>query len=316
MEKSLSDRFQAGTKLGQSFYPFRAKIFKFVCMTQLLLRPTLQLLSSNGQVGENNSQKLFLELGENHFSYLITDSSVNKLLSFKFFSGEGRISVEEIESILENDDLVGKHFSNVFLVNNTKDFALVPSAFYKEHLNKSILDTIHGDQGEAQLFEDDVHQWELINIHRVSSQVMNVINSRFTDYKSVHIFTPLLKNIFRSLTEETKELVKLHFYPSNINVIVVKDEQLLIAQQFYYETTEDVIYHLLNIADKYRLDVTELVMQVSGSIDEQSSTWKELLKYFLNLDLDHTLALDLSLVEDSEMPTHYFTPSLLIPPCV
>ncbi|MEY3432978.1 MAG: hypothetical protein RL131_914 [Bacteroidota bacterium] len=316
MEMGLNNRFQAGTKLGESFYPFRVKIFKFVRMTQLLLRPTLQLSYSNGRTSENSSQKLFLELGENHFSYLITDHSIQNVHSFQFFTGDGKMRVEDVESILQNDDLSSRSFLDVLLVNNTKDFALVPSAFHKEHVNEAIINTIHGDLGETKLHEDDVHQWELINVHRIPNEIMAVIHSQFSDCKYVHVFSPLLKNLFRSLTEDTKELVKLYFYPSNLNVIAVKEDQLLIAQQFYYETSEDVIYHLLNIADKFRLDVTELVMQVSGSIDEQSSMWKELLKYFLNVELDQSFALGLSMVDASEMPTHYFTPSLLIPSCV
>jgi hypothetical protein len=285
-------------------------------MAQLLLRPTLSLTPRAGINTDNSSRKLFLELGERHLAYLITDTSVQAIKSFQFYTVEEQTFDQDIDSILEIEELVGSDFSEVILVCNTKDFVLVPSVFYKDHLNESILDTIHGDKGECKSEVDDVHQWELMNIYRVQKKNIDKINARFPHLKMVHVFSPLLKHLFRSLSDDNTELIKLYFYPSNINVLVLKGDQLVLAQQFYYETSEDVIYHLLNVADRFRLDVTELLMKVSGSIDDQSAMWKELLKYFLNVELETSVALNSSEVESTDMPPHYFTPLFLVPQCV
>jgi hypothetical protein len=99
-------------------------------------------------------------------------------------------------------------------------------------------------------------------------------------------------------------------------LVVLKGEQLQIAKSFYFETPEDIIYHLLNVVDKYGLTTSEAVVDVSGLLDSSSATWKELNKFFLNISFEKSPSFSVDNAINANLPSYYFTPFLLIPRCV
>jgi len=110
--------------------------------------------------------------------------------------------------------------------------------------------------------------------------------------------------------------MKIFFYPSSLQVYALKGDQLLLAQSFYYETKEDVIFHLLNLADKFNIDLTEAFVEISGLIDDESGTWKELNRYILNIQLENPVQQQALNVNDPLLPPHFLTPFFLIAKCV
>ncbi|MEY2835874.1 MAG: hypothetical protein RLZZ557_1536, partial [Bacteroidota bacterium] len=115
---------------------------------------------------------------------------------------------------------------------------------------------------------------------------------------------------------ESGNWIKIFFYPSSIQVFAFKGDQLLLAQTFYYETKEDVIFHLLNLSDKYNIDLTEALVEVSGLVDEESGTWKELNRYVLRIAFEEPAGHAEAAVKIEGIPMHFLTPILLIPKCV
>jgi hypothetical protein len=101
-----------------------------------------------------------------------------------------------------------------------------------------------------------------------------------------------------------------------LQVFALKGDQLLLAQSFYYETKEDVIFHLLNLSDKYNIDLTEALVEVSGLVDEESGTWKELNRYVLRISMEEPTGHTESAVRIEGIPSHFLTPILLISKCV
>ena len=90
-------------------------------------------------------------------------------------------------------------------------------------------------------------------------------------------------------------------------------DQLQILQHFNFVTTEDVLYHILNVVEKYRLDVTEVMVNVSGYLDVNASIWVELKKHFLEISIEESAVAN---EVHSDFPSHYFTPFFMVPTCV
>ena len=78
-------------------------------------------------------------------------------------------------------------------------------------------------------------------------------------------------------------------------------------QSLEYETPEDVLYYLLNIAEQFELSRTDLSLHISGLVDLQYKLFRELTNYFRSItvqNFDRTLLQ----LEITEFPIHYFTP--------
>ncbi len=284
-------------------------------MISSTIRPSFGFNNENNPSFVQGAAKLCIEVGEFHVALTISNLSGDLISNFDLYASKQKIDVAFLKSVLSSEKLGGFQFSDVILIHNQKEMVLVPSSLYKKDLNSVLIDTIHGDQLEYSIAVDDVHQWEMHNVFATSSELLELVLEKYPQARQIQYMTVCLRGIFSTLTE-VNQWIKLYVLPSCFNLVVLKGDQLQIAKSFYYETPEDIIYHILNIVDKYGLDVSEVILEVSGTLDSSSVTWKELGKYFLNISMEKSPSISAVNANNADLPSHYFTPFLLIPRCV
>lgn len=264
-------------------------------------------------VDAQTDKKLVLEVGEQHIACTISDASGKNIYAFAFYRIDKETSSEDIFSVIQASIETDSFFTDVILINNRNHYVLVPEQMHREHVAQNILETIHGDLLPISIHTDHIHQWEIAAIHGFDIELEELIRRQFPQLRIIHFISAALRHAFRNLDTELKQSLKLFFYPGYFIAEVFTADQLQLVQHFYFETPEDVVYHVLNIGDKYHLDVTEVQVGVSGIIDTEGGIWKELNRHFLNVSTDEIIQ-----IEDRgfQFPTHYFTPFFTVPTCV
>ncbi|MFM1794185.1 MAG: hypothetical protein RL642_570, partial [Bacteroidota bacterium] len=71
-----------------------------------------------------------------------------------------------------------------------------------------------------------------------------------------------------------------------------------------------------NLVERLKLDLATVALEVSGLIDVDSETWKELNKFFVEVQLDELSNLPINGGAENAIPAHYYTPFLISPRCV
>jgi hypothetical protein len=273
-------------------------------------------LQSSAALSSVADKKLCIEIGPHYYAYSITDQSGKQIIDFGCFEVGRQVSPSDLQILFQNSAINSSAFVDVVLVHNSHELALVPAAIHQSAINSTILETIHGDIQDWEVMEDDVHQWELFNIYGWQQELLHTVADRFPQVRHVQFITAALRSLFKSLSVEKEELIKLYFYQKEMIVVVLKDSQLQLAQSFHFDNPQDVVYHLLNIVERLKLDLASVVLEVSGLIDVDSETWKELNKFFIEVQLDEYANLPIALDSENPMPAHYYTPFLISPRCV
>jgi hypothetical protein len=273
---------------------------------------------SNGNTSSANdeAEKLCIEVGQFHIALTISNASGDLVSLFELYTSKQTTDPSFLESVLASEKLIGIQFSDVIFIHNQKEMVLVPSSLYKENLNAILIETIHGDQKEYSISVDDVHQWELHNVFGSSTEMLELVRNKYPQARQVQYMSACLRGIFLADRTGVNQRIKLYVLPSCVNLVVLKRDHLQIAKSFFYETPEDIIYHLMNVVDKYGFDTSEVILEVSGLLDSSSGTWKELSKYFLNLSTEKHPSFSAENAKTTDLPSHYFTPFLLVPTCV
>ena len=282
-------------------------------MVSSSIQPIFSYVSSGENHSPNEGLKLCLEIGEGHISYLVADRAGKQIDRFSFYPISKQDRVDKLSLLLKESADLAQSFVEVILINNTHQAVLVPERFHKDHLNETILQTIHGDLDPMSVHHDSIHQWEINLVHGIPVELENMILEKFPQTRTVHFTTTVLRSSFRNMHWEENQHMKIYFFSSSFYIILFNGEQLQLAQHFHYQTTEDVIYHILNVADKFGVDVTTVLVQVAGMLDESSPIWHELQRHFLEINLEHPVAME---TEEVGIPAHYFTPFFMIPACV
>lgn len=268
------------------------------------------------EISALQDKKLCVEYGQYHLSLSISNKSGDTIYHIAFYQFKSRPDVRIIQQILIENQVYLQTFSDVILVHNQKENALLPSSMYKQELEQTLLETIHGDIEAMIIMNDDVHQWELNNIYGCNRYMFNMMRDKYPHIRNNHFTTLALRSIFRNIKYEKENWLKIYFYPTSLQVFALKGDQLLMAQSFYYETKEDVVFHLLNLSDKFNIDLASSFVEVSGLIDEESGIWKELNRYILNIQFEIPPQIALQMLSITTVPIHFLTPIMLIAKCV
>ena len=291
------------------------KFIKFVKMHNATVQQVFGFNASPSAF-EGVEKKLCIEVGPDFYSFSISDLSGKQIHSFGYFHSNQPIDANRLNSLFDHENMQGISFSDVVLIHNRAEMALVPSIFHQPDTAATILQTIHGDLEELKVLEDDVHQWELFNIYGWNPEICKVVSEKFPQVRHVQFVTTALRSLFKSLSIEKEQLLKIYFYQKTFTVIALKDTQLQLAQSFYFETPQDVIYHLLNLVDRLKLDLATLAVEVSGLLDIHSETWKEMNKFFIEVDFEEFSGIHQDTNLLNEVPSHFYTPFLISPRCV
>ncbi|MBK8605606.1 MAG: DUF3822 family protein [Chitinophagaceae bacterium] len=102
------------------------------------------------------------------------------------------------------------------------------------------------------------------------------------------------------VTEEGR--LQVDFRKTEFVVIAANRNNILLTQTFEYTTPEDVLFYLLKICKQFSLSRERVELQLSGLVDKQSSLYKELYQYFINIDFRNALW-----NTGAEYPAHFFT---------
>ena len=91
-------------------------------------------------------------------------------------------------------------------------------------------------------------------------------------------------------------------------VVLIKDGKLFLIQSYTYQTADDVLYYLLNIAEQFQLSITETQVEVSGILDTKSHEFDYVEKLFKQISFSDLKEDNLFRNYIGEYPPHYFTP--------
>lgn len=257
---------------------------------------------------QNGTSQLLLEVGNQHIACLVKDND-QKYVAIELFTHTTDEAVDferVLESAMRESKLLNYSYSSTEVFINNELAILVPSYKFNKDISEDYLRIAFGDDGKFVKGYDAIETDPVImNVFRIPAQWQNALAERFHFQTVHHVYSCILKsNLRNSLPRET---LFVQFYHSHIIASAFKDGKLMIIQSFNYSGPDDILYYLLSLCRQLDLNGPGLSVRVSGMIETDSNLYKELVKYFddvqpeaINADNVHAPV--------GDYPAHYFTP--------
>jgi hypothetical protein len=219
--------------------------------------------------------------------------------------------VAAIDEILQSEALLQKHFIKTEIVWTCAESILVPNAYFERSVREETLGIVYGGLKDAAIKDELVLKHQLHNVYAVPAKIENRITQMFPYAIQTHH-----AGLIVDFEPNEKDLLYCHFNTDSLTIMLRKQGQLQVIQNFEFNIPEDVVYHILNLCRNFDADAAEAVVTVSGMIDEKSNLYKELYKYvgtirFYELPVKHNYAEALK-----EYPAHYFSHLFALASCV
>jgi len=251
--------------------------------------------------------RLYVEIGEKYIACMSIAENNKAMHSFELFefNENDAFDFEELLRIIKlHSKLFDQSFVAVNIIWGNKLSSAVPTTIYSDETAADYLLLETGFSTSATLLKDNAGKQTVT--YYVSPEDIAAIKHYFPAAKYSHKKALLYSK--QSSIKQDGDVVKISFYIGQFSLVIYKNGELHLCQQCEYQTTEDVLYYLLNDMQQTGVDKEQAVVYVGGMIDKASSLFKELNLYVPGLKADNLASEQLSKDVFAEYPAHYFSP--------
>ena len=271
--------------------------------------------TENTAILNKTYQKLILQVSQTEVSFSIFDSLRNRIEQLQSVSFGKILTPNEIElkliDIFENSSYFSKKFDDVLVLHNNNLLTFAPQVLFDEAYMSSYL------QYNTKVFESDFFTNDVISNYEINTvyipyvNINNFLIDRFGGFNYKHSFTYLVKKAldFSKNIDETEMYIHVQDY--NFQIIVAKNQQLVLFNSFEYKTDEDFIYYLLFTAEQLNLNPETVKLKLFGNINKESNLYEIAYKYIRNV----SLFLDHNVLENGISQQDYLKHFILIHAC-
>ena len=274
------------------------------------MRTVFEILPSSF---EEEKCVLLCEVSNEGFSFCIKEEETNLFLGVAIYHyDKSKPAVGfaiDLQIIFHQKEILAKKFKKVCVVFSNPESVLVPSSIYQKEKCAGILNLMCGDLNDQELiFTDLINGQQLYNCYRIPGPTYEMVQDQFPQSKSVHQYSMLLSN--PSLADNQMSVI---FNSQKIIVSLIKDNKYQLVNSFNYEAPEDVSYILLNICHQF--DLPGIPLKLHGLIEEKSSLYNEIFKYFEKIEFASYPDGSHFSEEILKYPAHYFSYLFAIAEC-
>jgi hypothetical protein len=257
---------------------------------------------------QNNGRVLLCELSHYHFCLAVAEPVSKRLVQLSYYEPDGLLKPDDIKDVLEKEAIATNDFKKVVISSAFPEAVVVPRQFFEKENAQVLLQSVYGSV-QQPIFYDVLDELNSTLVYAVPPVVAKEFNI-FETVQAVHFFTAQIKNANRHAAD-SKMLV--HFTGKEFRVVVIKGNQVLLAQTYPFLTPLDVVYYLLIISREHALSQSGTALVLSGLIDEGSALYKELYQYFSNIHFEKD---GVQIADEGNYPNHFFSSIYNLAACV
>lgn len=248
-----------------------------------------------------------LEISERHLGLVFFLREQRKILCLKLFSlglTEKINYLEELRNIISTELQVVDNFEDIQVIYNSIESSLIPLSGFSADLSEPLMDFSFGAAPRRTVLSEPIASEAIVNLYRLPEELYNSMRRLYPQARHQHIYSAMVPLYKKEAVHNA--YIKVEFYTERYILLIYKDQQLLLANSYNYQTPEDVVYYMLALCEQLEISAKEVRIAAAGLIDGQSPLFAEINKFFawVNFDAGPESA-DLSAVS-SEYPSHYF----------
>lgn len=282
-----------------------------------MLKAAFDIISTTSG-SDNPHNMMLIEVSEKIFGYALYNKEKKEFFGLRQYNLEDvneKNTSRLIAEIIDGEPILQNNTEQTMIIYNFPESSIVPRQFFDNSVNKNLIELSYGNVNKGLLAREKVSDWDFYNVYLIPNDINALVQQKFSAGKYCHYYTLLISSLQEEI-EKHDTFIKTIFYPDIFIAAAFNEHKLQLLQTYSYQTPEDVAYVLLSICKQLCFNQNKLLIIISGLIDEESSLYLELLKYFQNVSWDslpeaiHTNGLL------ADFPPQYFSPLLKIALCV
>jgi hypothetical protein len=244
------------------------------------------MVVTNNDITQKTYKKLSIQVSLSGLSFCVFDLFTNKVLHTAEITFEKNKVVEEQlwRSFVDNTILT-KPYDEIVVLHNNNLNTFVPTSLFDVSFLASYL------QYNTKVFETDFFTYDTIlpyEINNVYVPFVNINNFLLDQYESFEYKNSnsiLVKKLLDISKNKDEKQVFVHIQKNTFEIVVVKNQELLLFNSFSYSTPQDFIYYLLFTCEQLQLNPETIAVQILGNCSVEDANYKMAYQYIRNCSL-------------------------------
>ena len=277
-----------------------------------MIQKTIGLYSDTTGHSPFNKDTLVIEVCNQHVVCFVKSENDQKVTSLEFFKIEidGNDWDEIFYEIRVNSGLIDRSYNNTQVFYHFNEIVLVPAYKYNEASNDAFLNLIFGEVEKCITKTEvlKIKSEKIFSVYRIQQTLHETIHRNFLSITEHHVYNGILNGVVNQSNDKLSDFICVNFYYKHFVVYAFKSNQLQIIQSFDFTNAEDALYHILNIANKFKISTQVDTLMLGGIIEKTDPLFAYLQQQFKHLFLVEVDASQNGLDKLQSYPLHYFSP--------
>jgi hypothetical protein len=231
---------------------------------------------------KSDSYHLSIQAGPDGFSFSVLDPYKSLYLALSHHPFENKPDQQYLPGLigeqLKEHELLSLDYKTVSCIITGSKSTLVPGGLFVKDRIRSFFEFNHEMEDLDELHINYLKYIDAYLIFPVYQEISSVLFRRFPRMKLFNQAAPLIESTL--IQKENEQQLSLNFQGDFFDIIYVRGKELVLYNNFRYRHPRDVIYFILFIYDKLKLDPAVVPVSLSGDIDIQSDE-AEIIRQFI-----------------------------------
>ena len=238
----------------------------------------------------------FLNLQENHlsiqlsldgFSFCIYNKIQDEIGVFAVYEFQNNATpykhLELVEQLYNQETLLQTKYNSVSVTHYNNLVTQVPKAFFdKKNLANYLQHTIKVLENDFIAY-DEISNSEIVNVYIPFVNINNYLLDIYGTFIYKHSSTILIEKLLSNYKNLEDDYCFINVSKDNFEIIILKNNELVLFNSFSFVTKEDFIYYILFTAEQLNLNPEEFNLVLLGDIEKKSELYEILYQYIRNI---------------------------------
>nr|WP_286943667.1 DUF3822 family protein [Allomuricauda sp.] len=234
-------------------------------------------------------KKLSIQVGLNGLSFCIIDTIANKVIDadkvvFKTQTTP-YLLLRELKDLFDQKGVADHQIADVTVVHQNNLFSLVPKVFFREQELPDYLKFNTKILPSDQIVYDEIENHDMVNVYVPFTNINNYIFDLYGAFEFKHSGTILIQTLLGQKNMGAAPICYGHVTDQTLEILVVRQKDLLLYNFFNYSTKEDFLYYILFVFEQLGLDTERHPLKLFGSIEENDAYYKLCYDYIQNVSV-------------------------------
>lgn len=205
----------------------------------------------------------------NGFCFIVYARKSEGLLYFMEVVEPGKSAVEVLTEYAQQHPVLKSQFHQVQFMDDESLCELVPMGILQEADAEAVWRLAHGDlDSSLQLHCDSLKVLDVNVIYAVQKATAHSVQSIFPNVRMVSRQSVLVQTAILANKKNNDSNLFLNLRKGSVDVVVVMNGKLQMANSFAYHNADEFLYFILGIYDLFGLDQYKSAVSIAGVVND------------------------------------------------